>query len=359
MITRRRFLKLCAFNAGALILRPWVGWASLQTDWPDAERLGRNCVGGIINLRARPSSNSTIIRELYEDTIVVWLRDVIGEAPAGVLSRTWVETPDGYLYAPSVQPVKNFPNVPISSLPENLGEKGVWGEVTIPYVDLKLINEAPSSPWFKAVTKPRLYYSQVVWIDDIKTNEQGNLIYRVNEKQGSYGDVFWAAAEAFRPLTQEELEPIHPEVTDKKVVVDLNHQTLSCFEGNNEVFFCRISSGAKFDFQGNPVDEWSTPIGPHPIWRKLVSIHMSGGSSGAGWDTPGVAWTTLFAGNGVAIHSTFWHNDFGTPRSHGCVNALPEDSKWIFRWTMPHVAYNPGDVTVQMPGGTIVDIIEG
>ena len=359
MITRRKFLKLCALNAGALLLRPWLGWARLQTDWPDAERLGRNCVGGIINLRARPSSNSTIIKELYEDTIVVWLRDVIGEAPAGVLSRSWVETPDGYLYAPSVQPVKNFPNVPISSLPENLGEKGVWAEVTIPFVDLVLVNQAPSSPWFKAVSKPRLYYSQVVWIDDIKSNEQGNVIYRVNEKQGSYGDVFWAAAEAFRPLTQEELEPIHPDVIDKKVIVDLNHQTLSCLEGNNEVFFCRISSGAKFDYQGNPIDEWSTPIGPHPIWRKLVSIHMSGGSSGAGWDTPGVAWTSLFAGNGVAIHSTFWHNDFGTPRSHGCVNALPEDSKWIFRWTTPHVAYNPGDVTVQMPGGTIVEVIEG
>jgi hypothetical protein len=359
MISRRKFLQNCSACAGAVILRPWIEWGNFQNEWPEGSMLGRNCVGGIINLRLRPTADSQIIKELYEDSIVVWLREVIGEAPPGVLSRTWVETPDGFLYAPGVQSVKNSPNIPVSSLPESQGEKGMWVEVSVPFVDLVLINQAASSPWFKAVSKPRLYYSQVIWIDDIMVNEQGNAFYRVVEKAGSYGDVFWAAAEAFRPLTLEELAPIHADVIEKKVVVNLNHQTLSCLEGNNEVYFCRISSGAKFDYQGTPVDEWATPIGPHPIWRKLISIHMSGGGTGAGWDTPGVSWTSLFAGNGVAIHSTFWHNDFGSPRSHGCVNALPEDSKWIFRWTMPTVSYNPGDITVQMPGGTTVEVIEG
>jgi lipoprotein-anchoring transpeptidase ErfK/SrfK len=86
---------------------------------------------------------------------------------------------------------------------------------------------------------------------------------------------------------------------------------------------------------------------------------MSGGSSGAGWDTPGIGWTSFFAQGGVAIHSTFWHNNFGVPVSHGCVNVLPEDAKWIFRWTLPQVAYDPGDLTVSMPGGTTVEVIEG
>jgi hypothetical protein len=44
--------------------------------------------------------------------------------------------------------------------------------------------------------------------------------------------------------------------------------------------------------------------------------------------------------------------------SHGCVNALPEDAKWIFRWVNPQVDYEPGDITVSMPGGTIVEVIE-
>jgi hypothetical protein len=46
------------------------------------------------------------------------------------------------------------------------------------------------------------------------------------------------------------------------------------------------------------------------------------------------------------------------PRSHGCVNARPEDAKWIFRWALPQVNYDPGDVTVSMPGGTIVEVSE-
>jgi lipoprotein-anchoring transpeptidase ErfK/SrfK len=85
---------------------------------------------------------------------------------------------------------------------------------------------------------------------------------------------------------------------------------------------------------------------------------MSGGGTGAGWDTMGVPWTSLFVGEGVAIHSTFWHNDFGTPKSHGCVNALAEDAKWIFRWSTPQVFYNPGDITNTTYEGTKIDVIE-
>jgi lipoprotein-anchoring transpeptidase ErfK/SrfK len=284
---------------------------------------------------------------------------VIGDAPAGVLSRRWVETPQGYIYAPSVQPVRNNPNTPLTSLPGSGDQKGMWVEVTVPYVDIVQESPPARSPWLKEITQPRLYYSQVMWVNDIKTNSQGKVIYRVDEKYGTYGDVFWANAEAFRPVSDEEISPIHPDVEDKRIVVDINHQVLICYEENQEVYFCRISSGAKFDFEGKPLDEYSTPIGPHPIWRKLVSIHMSGGGTGSGWDTPGIAWTSLFVGEGVAIHSTFWHNDFGTPRSHGCVNASPEDAKWIFRWTTPAVSYYPGDITVQMPGGTVVDVVEG
>lgn len=51
---------------------------------------------------------------------------------------------------------------------------------------------------------------------------------------------------------------------------------------------------------------------------------MSGGTTGGGYDLPGVSWTSLFEGDGAAIQSTFWHNNFGEQMSHGCVNAAPE-----------------------------------
>ena len=357
-ISRRSFLKLSLLSAGALAFRPWETSGFSLEDWPEGQLLGRNCMGGMINMRQKPSVNSAVVQTLYEDAVFEWGREVIGEAPSGVFSKRWVETPNGYVYAPTVQPVKYIPNIPIETLPVHGEEAGFWAEVTVPYVDLVMDNPPARSPWFKEIQFPRLYFSQVMWVDQIQKSESGQVLYRINEKAGSYGDIFWADASAFRVITEDEIAPLSPEVENKKIVVNLSHQTLSCYEDNREVYFCRISSGAKFNASGEAVDEWSTPPGEHPIWRKLVSIHMSGGGTGAGWDTPGVAWTSLFVGDGVAIHSTFWHNDFGTQRSHGCVNTKPEDAKWVFRWTSPVVGYLPGDITVEWPGGTIVDVVE-
>ena len=258
--------------------------------------------------------------------------------------------------------MRNLPNSPLTSLPEtNLGP-GLWVEVSIPYIDLTLDKPAALSPGFKHRLNlgipPRLYYSQIMWVDQTRTDDQGQVWYRVIEKYGSYGDVLWGAAEAFRPLTTEEITPISSEVGNKRVVVDINHQNLSCYEGQTEVYFARISSGALFNSEGGKVSVWATPIGSFTIWRKLISLHMSGGTTGGGWDLPGIGWTSLFVGSGVAIHSTFWHNNFGEPMSRGCVNARPEDAKWVFRWTQPIVPYDPGDVTVSWPGGTTIEVKE-
>jgi hypothetical protein len=355
--TRRNFLSASLFGLGSLAIAPYWHTIEKLTDFPEAERLGRICVGKV-DIRSRPSVTSPSVGVLYEDAMVVWLREVIGPAPLGRVNRRWVETPEGYIYAPSVQPVAYQPNTPVNDLPNTSMGRGMWAEVSVPFVDVYIHNPPARSPWLKDAPRPRLYFSQIMWIDEVRTNNQGQVLYRVNEKYGNPGDIFWAAAEAFRPITEDELSPIHPDVENKRVVVNLDYQSLSCYEGNKEVFYCLISSGGKWDAEGNQVDKWTTPVGPHPIWRKLISTHMMGGTTGAGYDLPGVSWTTLFSGDGVAIHSTFWHNDFGVQRSRGCVNALPEDAKWIFRWTLPQVSYDPGDITVQMPGGTIINVIE-
>jgi L,D-transpeptidase catalytic domain len=350
---RRGFLRLCAVTAGAFVVprRP-----DPIVQFPDAERLGRVCIAGKVDVKSRPDMDSATVDVLYEDAIVAWLRERVGNAPLRRNQR-FVETERGYIWSPVLQPVRNRPNVPVDTLPETALGPGFWGEVTVPYVDVVVGNPPARSPYLRGALLPRLYYTQIVWIDQVKTDDAGRKLYRINERYG-YGDLLWAAGEAFRPLTEEDWSPIRPEVEDKKVVVDLTGQTLACLEQGREVYFCRISSGAKFDAQGNPVDKWSTPIGPHPIWRKVFSLHMSGGTTGGGYDLPGIGWTCLFSGEGVSIHSTFWHNDFGETRSHGCVNASPADAQWVFRWTSPQVAAIPGDETVSMPGGTIVEVIE-
>ena len=353
-LSRRGFLRLASLSMGGLALRAWGSLSPLE-DFPKSERLGRVCVGKV-ELKARPDEESPTVGVLYEDAVVPWLREVVGNRPYYINQR-WVETPEGFIYAPYLQPVRNLPNQPVKDLVSTSLGQGMWAEVTIPYVDVLLDNPPARSPWLKEFLNPRLYYSQVFWIDQVKNDEQGQAWYRVNERFG-YGDLFWARAEAFRPLSPEEILPISPEVEEKRLVVDVTHQTLTCFEGKTEVYFCRVSTGARFDAYGNPVDKWATPVGAFPIWRKLLSLHMTGGTTGGGWDISGITWTSLFVGSGVAVHGTYWHNDYGAPRSHGCVNARPEDAKWIFRWVLPQVNYDPGDVTVSMPGGTIVEVVE-
>jgi hypothetical protein len=73
------------------------------------------------------------------------------------------------------------------------------------------------------------------------------------------------------------------------------------------------------------------------------------------FDLPGVPWDSYITDSGVALHGTYWHTDFGTQHSHGCINMGLEDAKWIFRWTLPTVP--PGENLVLQPGtGTRVQI---
>lgn len=358
-INRRDFLKLTALGMGSLAFRPMIQLATLP-DFPLAERLGR-VNAGKIDVKARPDADSQTIGVLYEDAVVQWLREVVGVNLYRTNQR-WVETPEGYIWSPYLQPVRNAPNPPLQSLPDSSLGAGMWVEVSVPYVDLALDNPPARSPGFQDrinLGMPlRLYYSQIVWVDQVRMDADGQSWYRVNEKYGSYGDILWGAAEGFRPITSEEMAPISPDVENKRVVVNIPYQTLSCYEGTTEVYYTRISSGALYNYAGERVDVWATPIGKFPIWRKLVSLHMSGGTTGGGWDLPGIGWVSLFVGSGVAVHSTFWHNNFGEPMSRGCINARPEDAKWIFRWTQPLVPYDPGDITVGLPGGTKVEVIE-
>ncbi|GAB4521461.1 MAG: hypothetical protein Fur0018_02000 [Anaerolineales bacterium] len=356
-ISRRQFLQLGTLALGGMALRPLRGLLTLP-DFPTYERLGRVATGRI-EIKARPDHESETVGVLYDDAVVPWVHEVVGYRP-GRNNQRYVETPDGYIWSADLQPVRVQPNEPLTALPEKDGLRGMWVEVSVPYVDAALVNPPARSPWIKhrleSGLPPRLYYSQILWVDDLHIESDGQVFYRINERYGNPGDIFWADGRAFRPLTPEDCSPIHPEAENKRIVVDVTYdrQFLSCYEGDTEVYFCRISSGR---------GKGSTPITPvysdgFPIWRKLFSVHMAGGTNADGWDLPGIAWTSLFVGEGVAIHSTFWHNNFGEPMSHGCVNAAPEDARWIFRWTQPDVDFIAGDRTIVGSGSTLVRVVE-
>lgn len=121
--------------------------------------------------------------------------------------------------------------------------------------------------------------------------------------------------------------------TDKRIEVDLTHQHLYAFEGNQKVFDFVISSG-----------KWGrTPTGTFYIWVKLKSVLMAGGEGADAYYLPNVPWVEFFYNDQVAksrgfsLHGTYWHHNFGHPMSHGCVNMRTEDAAAIFTWTNPVV----------------------
>jgi lipoprotein-anchoring transpeptidase ErfK/SrfK len=100
--------------------------------------------------------------------------------------------------------------------------------------------------------------------------------------------------------------------------VDLTHQMVYAYEGNTLVNSFVVSTGT-----------WQHPTvtGQYHVYVKFRYKDMSG----PGYYLPNVPFTMFFY-QGYAIHGTYWHSNFGTPMSHGCVNLSIPDSEWVYNW---------------------------
>lgn len=108
--------------------------------------------------------------------------------------------------------------------------------------------------------------------------------------------------------------------------VSLAEQTLIAYAGSKPVFATVVSSG-KAGFE--------PPGGVFRLGHKHVSATMNGPDPDVGWyEVEEVPWT-MYYHNSYALHGAYWHDDFGTPRSHGCTNLAPADARWLFHWTTP------------------------
>jgi len=369
-LSRREFLKMsgvgvAGLSAVGLTVRKGYALETFSTpkrlpQFPNSDIIGRVVDPGV-DLRNRPTNDpglNTSIAKLEADTLLEWNREVIGNVIGGLTNQKYVETPQGFVYGSVMQPTRNLPNTPITEIPA--GQSGFWAEVTVPYVDLAH-EGAVASPWMQDHIAynfpPRLYYGQVVWIDQIRTNN-GFVEYRWNEDAphgygyGAYGELYWADGAGLKILTDADIAPISPNVDpgQKRIEVNLDYQILSCYEGPTEVFFCRTASGLKYDFQtGLDNSEFATPVGNLLTHWKIISLNMTAGNFTSGYSTPAVPWSTMISGDGIAIHGAFWHNAFGEKRSHGCINVTPEDAKWIFRWTTPYVSLAQSEMRMNLP----------
>lgn len=117
---------------------------------------------------------------------------------------------------------------------------------------------------------------------------------------------------------------------EKWIEVNLSEQRLLAHEGDQVIYEFPISSGKL----------WTPTItGEFRIWSKFKYTKMSGGSQALGnyYYLPNVPFTMFFHGD-YSIHGTYWHDNFGQPMSHGCVNMRTPDAEKIFYWSRPELA---------------------
>ncbi|MCK6593516.1 MAG: L,D-transpeptidase [Polyangiaceae bacterium] len=119
----------------------------------------------------------------------------------------------------------------------------------------------------------------------------------------------------------------------KWIDVSILNQTLVAYEGEKPVYVTLVSTGA--DGLGDPKKTHSTVQGTFLIHTKHISVTMDG-ENGEEFDFRDVPFVQYFT-EGFALHGAYWHDDFGTPRSHGCINLAPVDAAWLFNWTTPEV----------------------
>jgi lipoprotein-anchoring transpeptidase ErfK/SrfK len=109
----------------------------------------------------------------------------------------------------------------------------------------------------------------------------------------------------------------------KTIVVSVGQQMLWAYKGNKVVLSSYVSTGRTgFD----------TPLGSFAVLSKLPSQTMEGVIGGEYYNVPDVPWVLYFTNSGHALHGTYWHDNFGMPMSHGCVNLPLDVAAWLYDW---------------------------
>lgn len=289
----------------------------------------------------KPSFSSKLVNMYWRDLVLPINAVTIGDKePAH--NRVWYRVNDeGYCHSGQVQPVALRYNEPVASLPE----KGRLGEISVPFSDAVRNPDRPER------VANRLYFSSVHWVMAVKKDKQGKTWYKIPDDKRKFE--YYVNAEHVRLIEPADIAPISASVPakDKRLEVQLHEQVLVAYEDDLPVFMTRIASGGHFSD-----GDYRTPPGEYITNRKRPSRHMASEDLAApsSYDLPGVPWVCYLTQSGISFHGTYWHNDFGKPRSHGCINLSSHAALWVYRWTQPAVPY--GEQTWKHKEGTAVSV---
>lgn len=286
-----------------------------------------------------PNANSRRLKLYWHDLVVPITNTTISEDEEAY-NRVWYQLEEsGYAYSGGIQPVRTILNQPQAIPP-----RGALGEVSVPFADAYREPDETSGFMY------RLYYETVHWVMSAVDSKDGNIWYRLLDDK--FEKHYYVPAKHIRLIPAEELSPLsaHIPAGAKSIEVRLGEQLLLAYEHGRAVFAARVSTGGK-----RRSGIYTTPVGTFLTYHKRPTRHMANGDIASnGFDFPGVPWVLYITENGISFHGTYWHNDYGIPHSHGCINMTPQAAKWLYRWTMPSVP--PEKLLVYGYVGTKVEI---
>jgi lipoprotein-anchoring transpeptidase ErfK/SrfK len=205
-------------------------------------------------------------------------------------------------------------------------------------LDLAWVLADKASQWGSPSTKEKPK-TALARFQRVHVHEQSGAMVRVTSERASTDGGWMLASDLARP----NLAPVPTEIAsqaakhsqgERWIDVDSATQTLVAYEGPRPVYATLVSTGRGPADSGN-----ATPLGIHRIWVKLFASDMANvqrEDREAHYSLEDVPYVQFFD-NAVALHGTYWHGDFGHPRSHGCVNLSPLDAHWMFDFTEPHL----------------------
>jgi hypothetical protein len=177
--------------------------------------------------------------------------------------------------------------------------------------------QASTEPGSGQPKKGRFYNRyDVVWVYDVE--QVGDLDwYKV-------GPDAWIEQRMMAVMTPSDTKP-EGVLDERWISINLYEQTLGIYENGNLVYATLVSSGLK---------GWWTQPGVFQVYKKYEKDFMGGAFEADRSDyyyLEDVPWI-LYFDEARALHGAYWHNGFGYPRSHGCVNLSLADANWIFNW---------------------------
>jgi len=329
-LSRRDFLKLGGLALGSLAFSPYIPSLS---DFDDASLV--RVAGNSASVYRVPSDKNPgdIVWTWNYNSLVHYYGEVKSLDGEPKYNPIWYRVWGGYMHRSRLQKVKIIYNKPMESIAEGTRQ---LVEVTVPYT--LTYQKTNRGDWLPK-SNLRLYYESVHWIDLVEPEGPDGLPwYRVFDASG----VYYVSSLHVRPIPHEELSPITPDVPleEKRIDVNLTTQMVTALEYDKPVFEAKISSGANYPRKPGQISTVTpvSPPGDFHIFEKRPSVHMGNGNLVADvddYELPGVSWVLYFTEFGHAFHGTYWHDNFGTPMSHGCINMRTKEARWLFRWALP------------------------